>query len=116
MVSAEYRGTRTNCWITSPSWKATGRIACSQCSATGSGDPKAPRWISPARGKFIRVFTTRIDTIYGATCLIVAPEHPLVSQLDETLQARAKAMIDARAGQGPGDIEKEGFPTGLSAR
>jgi leucyl-tRNA synthetase len=29
----------------------------------------------------IRIFTTRIDTIYGATCLIVAPQHPLVDQL-----------------------------------
>src|SRR6266536_1858569 len=25
----------------------------------------------------IRVFTTRVDTIYGATCVIVAPEYPL---------------------------------------
>ncbi len=29
----------------------------------------------------IRVFTTRADTIYGATFLVVAPEHPLVDQL-----------------------------------
>ncbi len=29
----------------------------------------------------IRVFTTRADTIYGATYLVVAPEHPLVPSL-----------------------------------
>ncbi len=36
----------------------------------------------------IRVFTTRIDTIYGATCLILAPEHPLVEACSD---AEAKA-------------------------
>ncbi|MDE3053251.1 MAG: leucine--tRNA ligase, partial [Gemmatimonadota bacterium] len=29
----------------------------------------------------LRVFTTRADTIFGATFLVVAPEHPLVEQL-----------------------------------
>src|SRR5206468_7624797 len=29
----------------------------------------------------IEVFTTRIDTIYGATFVVLGPEHPLVSQL-----------------------------------
>ncbi|MCC7156816.1 MAG: class I tRNA ligase family protein, partial [Bryobacterales bacterium] len=29
----------------------------------------------------IRVFTTRVDTIFGATCVILAPEHPLARQL-----------------------------------
>jgi len=31
--------------------------------------------------KQIRVFTTRPDTIFGATFFLLAPEHPLVSQL-----------------------------------
>jgi leucyl-tRNA synthetase len=61
----------------------------------------------------IRVFTTRVDTIYGATCVIIAPEHPLTGQLvDAAGRARAKAMVDARANKDPGDIDKEGFFTG----
>jgi leucyl-tRNA synthetase len=64
----------------------------------------------------IRVFTTRVDTIYGATCVILAPEHPLnQTLLDAEGKARAKAMVDARAGRDPGDIEKEGFFTGRQA-
>ena len=67
-------------------------------------------------GAPIRVFTTRVDTIYGATCVILAPEHPLVAQLvDAEGQAQAKAMVDARAVQGPGDVLKEGFFTGSYA-
>jgi leucyl-tRNA synthetase len=61
----------------------------------------------------IRVFTTRVDTIFGATCVILAPEHPLVEQMaDAAGRARAKQMVDARANKDPGDIEKEGFFTG----
>jgi len=61
----------------------------------------------------IRVFTTRVDTIFGATCVILAPEHPLVEKLVEADgRASAKRMIDARANKGPGDVEKEGFFTG----
>ncbi len=63
----------------------------------------------------VRVFTTRVDTIFGATCMILAPEHPIVSTLPEELKAQGKRMVDARATQGPGDVEKEGFNTGLRA-
>jgi leucyl-tRNA synthetase len=67
-------------------------------------------------GKPIRVFTTRVDTIYGATCVILAPEHPLVAELASAeLKAQVKQMIDSRAAKGPGDIEKEGLSTGSYA-
>ena len=68
-------------------------------------------------GEKIRVFTTRIDTIYGASCLILAPEHPLVNQLvtDPDDRMRVKEMIDATARQGPGDLEKVGLNTGKEA-
>ena len=64
-------------------------------------------------GEPIRVFTTRVDTIFGATCVILAPEHPLNEKLlDAAGKALAKGMVDARANRDPGDIEKEGFFTG----
>jgi leucyl-tRNA synthetase len=64
-------------------------------------------------GDRIRVFTTRVDTIFGATAVILAPEHPIARKLlDEAGRAKAKHMVDARAQKGPGDLEKDGAPTG----
>jgi leucyl-tRNA synthetase len=67
-------------------------------------------------GQPIRVFTTRVDTIYGATCVILAPEHPLVQELaTPELKAQVKRMIDSRAAKDRGDVEKEGLFTGKYA-
>jgi leucyl-tRNA synthetase len=32
------------------------------------------------RGEFIEVFTTRVDTIYGASAIILAPQHPFIEK------------------------------------
>jgi leucyl-tRNA synthetase len=64
-------------------------------------------------GEPIRVFTTRVDTIYGATCIILAPAHPLTDRLVKAEdKPRIKQMIDAAARKDPGDLEKEGLFTG----
>ena len=36
---------------------------------------------NPSDDSEIRVFTTRPDTLYGATFMVLAPEHPLVSKI-----------------------------------
>lgn len=41
----------------------------------GSGFPKAPNH------DVLRVYTTRPDTLYGATYMVMAPEHPYVDRL-----------------------------------
>ena len=65
------------------------------CSATGSAAVKGRSSIS-SRGQAgpedfkISVFTTRIDTIYGATSVQLAPEHPLVAEFTRHNQPLVK--------------------------
>ena len=47
----------------------------------------------------ITVFTTRPDTLWGATFMVLAPEHPLVATLTTPEQQDAVAAYAARAGR-----------------
>ena len=73
-------------------------------------------------GAKITVFTTRPDTVYGATYMVLAPEHPLVDQLTTHEQKNAvngykrevaqKDLVSRKVG----DREKTGVFTGAYAR
>ncbi|HVW78980.1 MAG TPA: leucine--tRNA ligase [Alloacidobacterium sp.] len=70
-------------------------------------------------GRKITVFTTRIDTIFGATSIQLAPEHPLVKEFaasDNRLASEVESLLDqqkkAREAGDIGEIEKHGVFTG----
>ncbi len=68
----------------------------------------------------LEVFTTRPDTIFGATFMVLAPEHPLVKQITSGAQSTAvrnyveqsarKSEVDRKA-----NVDKSGVFTGSYA-
>ena len=59
---------------------------------------EAPRaWSETAIPDVIRVFTTRPDTLFGATYMVLAPEHPLVDRLTTAEQKAAVAAYRQQA-------------------
>jgi leucyl-tRNA synthetase len=87
-------------------------------------------WIGRSTGATVRfgspagpisVFTTRPDTLFGATFMVLAPEHPLVDELTTPEQAEAVAEYRRQAGTVK-DFERQdenrpktGVPTGAFA-
>jgi leucyl-tRNA synthetase len=70
----------------------------------------------------LRVFTTRVDTIHGATFMVLAPEHPRVEELiagapdaEKTRAAVARLRGQDRRARQAGQVEKEGVFTGRYA-
>ena len=72
----------------------------------------------------IRVFTTRIDTVFGMTYVVLAPEHPLVAELvrgtgqerevtEFVDRVRLESEIDRLSTEG--ELDKRGVDTGAKA-
>ena len=68
----------------------------------------------------IEVFTTRIDTIFGATFALLAPEHPLAQawateEPERFAEGLKRFQSQDRMARMTGEVEKEGFDTGRTA-
>lgn len=75
-----------------------------------------------ADGKEIKVFTTRPDTLFGATYMVLAPEHPLVAEITTDGQADAvkrykdAAKMKSDLERAELSKEKSGVFTGATAK
>jgi leucyl-tRNA synthetase len=74
------------------------------------------------RGQTVEVFTTRIDTIFGATFMLLSPEHPLSRELladdpekERRRQEMVRAVRESRMKKDQEEAEKEGIDTGKKA-
>jgi leucyl-tRNA synthetase len=75
--------------------------------------------LDSSSGAVITVFTTRVDTIFGATSVQLAPEHPVTQKLasnDADLRGKVDRLIaeqtKAKESGDIGNIEKHGVNTG----
>ena len=87
---------------------------------TSAGDPATPA----VPEKPIRIFTTRIDTVFGATAIVLSAEHPLIDELlaDSPLKIQVIAFAEkvklekaARGRVVDEEEQKEGINTGVLA-
>ncbi|MFG1372603.1 leucine--tRNA ligase [Xanthobacter oligotrophicus] len=71
----------------------------------------------PAAAKAVKVYTTRPDTLFGASFLALSPDHPLAQHLALKDAALAAFIAECkRGGTSAEEIEtqeKMGYPTGL---
>ncbi len=103
-------------WIgKSQGMRFTFQVADDARAATDSPTPDPSRM---REGRNFDVFTTRPDTLFGASFAALAPDHPISLSLAETNPGLAAFIAECRAGgTATADIEgqeKKGFDTGLS--
>jgi leucyl-tRNA synthetase len=96
------------------------KVLTMQRNWIGRSEGVRVRFALGSDGRGIEVFTTRIDTIYGANFILLAPEHPLVlewaTEEGNVFQASLKKFQGQdRTARMTGEVEKEGFDTGRTA-
>ncbi|MFQ5722984.1 MAG: leucine--tRNA ligase [Terriglobia bacterium] len=98
------------------------RIRAMQRNWIGKSDGARVQWQVAGSGETLTTFTTRLDTVYGAVAILLAPEHPLVGELIAAIPGRAAIARRVEAlrqqtqrAQLLGEVEKEGIFTGRFA-
>ncbi|MBB4265980.1 leucine--tRNA ligase [Roseospira visakhapatnamensis] len=95
------------------------KVRAMQTNWIGRSEGARVRWDLADRDDALEVFTTRPDTLYGASFCAISPNHPLAAELARDNPDLAAFIAEcARLGTSEEAIEtaeKRGFDTGLRA-
>jgi len=95
------------------------KVRLMQTNWIGRSEGARLRWDIEGRDEALEVFTTRPDTLFGASFCALSPNHPLAGELAETNPDLRAFIADCgRIGTSEEAIEtaeKKGFDTGLRA-
>ena len=98
------------------------RVKTMQKNWIGKSEGAEVQFAVEGRQEKITVFTTRPDTLFGATYMVLAPEHPLILSLSKGMpqETEVKDFIDKVKRQSADDrigvdAEKLGFDSGIKA-
>jgi len=84
------------------------KFQISGCGVSPQSVSDASRVDSP---RIVTVFTTRPDTLFGATYMVLAPEHPFVSEITTAAQKQAvedyQKAISSKSDLDRGDLNKD---------
>jgi leucyl-tRNA synthetase len=100
------------------------KVRLMQANWIGRSEGMLVRWAldkttAPAGHSELEIYTTRPDTLFGASFMAIAPDHPLAKAAAETNPALAEFAAECRRmGTSVADLEtaeKRGFDTGIRA-
>ncbi|MEO1016239.1 MAG: leucine--tRNA ligase [Pseudomonadota bacterium] len=96
------------------------KVRVMQQNWIGRSEGARVRFEIVGRDDRLEVFTTRPDTLFGASFMAIAPDHPLAQELAATDKALEQFATEClRGGTSEEEIEraeKRGFDTGLKCR
>jgi leucyl-tRNA synthetase len=95
------------------------RVKVMQRNWIGRSEGCEVDFLLASSGEAVTCFTTRLDTIYGATYMVLAPEHPMVKRLEQAgkrgrqiAEFVERIVRQDRFTRAADDTEKEGLDTG----
>lgn len=95
------------------------KVKAAQINWIGRSEGAKIRFPIVGHPEEIEIFTTRPDTLWGSTFMVIAPEHPLVAQVlvdpvisDYVSKSRARSDLE----RSEGILDKDGVFSGLMAR